>query len=312
MNNNDEKELLNQEANDTEVIATPDKLRLDFDFTESEEDETDDDGVVDLKKTYSDKMFLRLKMAMDRVKKYYSDFRNELNKYDKIIFRSTNTGDTYSYKNKVILKVSVFSRALKIYFALNPKDFEDKYHIVNMKEIKKYENIPLMIRVSSDRSYKYLMEIFASFIKKYRLPKKAKANMRNYDRDVLSNSQEILQLLGYADKLMKSCTIKSCEELPNSVAKNCQIIQTNPFKTKDKKEIYEVTIGELSAAFKSKYEIDLFLLKEVGMAPMEANYLRVIAKGDCKCKLSVVANDYDVTALKMIVITGGNVIKYVN
>ena len=70
------------------------KVKLDFDFADSEEeiDEVETNGNdFDL---YSDKMLLRLKMSLDRIKKYYSDFRNEMNKYDKITFRSTNNGDT--------------------------------------------------------------------------------------------------------------------------------------------------------------------------------------------------------------------------
>lgn len=286
------------------------KVKLDFDFTESEEDETDE-SVASEGVAFSNKMYLRLKMAMDKVKKYYSDFRNEMNKYEKITFRSTNSGDTYLYKNKVVLKVTVFSRALKIYIALDPNDFDAKYHLVSMKDVKKYENIPLMIRVSSDRSYKYLLEILESFVKKYKLPIKKVFNEVDYKKDLNSDSQEILKLLGYEDILSKQATINTSEIVSNNVAKNCQVLVTNPYKTKDSRVVYEVTVGELSAAFKDKYTITLDLLKDVGLAPKEANYLRVIAKGDCRYKLMVYANDYELQALKMIIMTGGNVIKYV-
>ena len=287
------------------------KVKLDFDFADSEEeiDEVETNGNdFDL---YSDKMLLRLKMSLDRIKKYYSDFRNEMNKYDKITFRSTNNGDTYLYKNKVVLKVTVFARALKIYFALDPKEFDQKYHLIDMKDTKKYENIPLMIRVGSDRSYKYLLEILESFVKKFKLPLKKVATNVDYEKDLISNTQEIIKLLGYDDILLKMATLNTCEAMPNNVAKNAQVLVTNVNKTKGPRVVHEVTIGELSAAFKDKYQITLKLLQDVGLASSDANYLRVIAKGECRCKLSVYANDYDLQALKMIAITGGNIVKYI-
>ena len=299
-----------KEKEQVETVLELGKVKLDFDFTESE-DEDADDSVASDNLLYSNKMYLRLKMSMDKVKKYYSDFRNEMNKYEKITFRSTNSGDTYLYKNKVVLKVTVFSRALKIYMALNPKDFDSKYHLIDMSDVKKYENIPLMIRVSSDRSYKYLLEILESFVKKFKLSLKKDYQEIDYQKDLFSNSVEILKLLGYEDLLAKIATVNTSESVPNNVAKNCQVLVANPKKSKEARVVYEVTVGELSAAFKDKYKITLDLLIDVGLAPSDANYLRVIGKGDCRCKLDVYANDYDLTSLKMIIMTGGNITKYV-
>lgn len=288
-------------------------VKLDFDFADSEDDEEElVDYVASEDQKYSNKVFLRLKMAMDRVKQYYSDFRNEMNKYDKISFRSTSTGDTYLYKRKVILKVSIFARALKIYMNLNSKDFDEKYHLVDMSDIKKYESTPLMIRVGSDRSYKYLLEIFESLINKYRLPlKKVQPEVIDYVSELQSNTQEILGLLGYQEVVTKVATLKAIDMMPNNVAKNCQVLVTNPFKAKGSKVICEVTVGELSAAFKDKYQINLQLLIDVGIASADANYLRIIGKGDCRYPLDIQANDYDINALKLIIMTGGNVVKYV-
>ena len=147
-----------------ELLKDPNKVRINMDFTDLEEGEEADDEVIektDDGKVFSDKMYLRLKMALDRVKKYYSDLRNYLTRYTQLTFHSNKSGDVYLIKNKVILRVTVFSRALKVYLALNPKDVDPKYHTVNMieKNKKKYSAIPVMIRVSSDRSYKYLEEL---------------------------------------------------------------------------------------------------------------------------------------------------------
>lgn len=291
------------------------KVKLDFDFADAEEDEDLNESFIEEEviegKRYSNKVFLKLKMAMDRVKKYYSDFRNEINKYDKVSFKSTSSGDTLMYKRKVILKISIFSKALKVYMALNVNDFDAKYHLVDVSKIKKYENIPLMIRVSSDRSYKYLLEIFEKLISKYRIPLKRNYQEYDYLSELQSNTQEILSLLGYQDIVTKVATLKTIENVPNTLAKNCQVLITNPQKTKGERVVETVTVGELSQAFKDNYKITMQLLKDVGIISNEANYLRIIGKGDCRYKLDVIANDYDLEALKMIIMAGGNVVKYV-
>ena len=291
------------------------KVKLDFDFADAEEDEDLNESFIEEEviegKRYSNKVFLKLKMAMDRVKKYYNDFRNEINKYDKVSFKSTSSGDTLMYKRKVILKISIFSKALKVYMALNVNDFDAKYHLVDVSKIKKYENIPLMIRVSSDRSYKYLLEIFEKLISKYRIPLKRNYQEYDYLSELQSNTQEILSLLGYQDIVTKVATLKTIENVPNTLAKNCQVLITNPQKTKGERVVETVTVGELSQAFKDNYKITMQLLKDVGIISNEANYLRIIGKGDCRYKLDVIANDYDLEALKMIIMAGGNVVKYV-
>ena len=291
------------------------KVKLDFDFADAEEDEDLNESFIEEEviegKRYSNKVFLKLKMAMDRVKKYYNDFRNEINKYDKVSFKSTSSGDTLMYKRKVILKISIFSKALKVYMALNVNDFDAKYHLVDVSKIKKYENIPLLIRVSSDRSYKYLLEIFEKLISKYRIPLKRNYQEYDYLSELQSNTQEILSLLGYQDIVTKVATLKTIENVPNTLAKNCQVLITNPQKTKGERVVETVTVGELSQAFKDNYKITMQLLKDVGIISNEANYLRIIGKGDCRYKLDVIANDYDLEALKMIIMAGGNVVKYV-
>ena len=311
----EEKEFAESIEHAKELLNDPNKTRINLDFTDLEDDEEiDDEGIEksDDGKVYSDNMLLRLKMALDRVKKYYSDIRNYLSKYSNLTFRSNKSGDVYLHKNKVIIRVTVYSRALKVYFGLNPKSVDPKYHTVNMKKTKKYEAVPVMMRVSSDRSYKYLLELIDILVKKYKLKDSGKEYNVNYITDLISSSQEIVSLLGYDDLVCKSANLASCDVLPNNVARNAQILVTNPFKDKEERVTYEITVGELSCAFKDKYEITLDLLKKVGLAPEDANFLRVIAKGDCRYKLNVKANDYELLALKLIIITGGNVLKYVN
>lgn len=298
-----------------ELLSDPSKIRQNFDFTDLDENDEIDDEVIektDDGKIFSDRMLLKLKMALDRVKRYYSDLRNYLTRYTALDFRSNKSGDVYLYKKKVILRVTVFSRALKVYLGLKPKEIDPKYHTVNMSDKKKYESIPVMIRVSSERSYKYLIELVEMLAKRNKLKDAEKQTDIDYVNDLESNTQELVKMLGYDDLLVEKASVRTCDVLPNSVARNAQILLTNPYKTKDSKEVYEITVGEISQAFGSKYEVSLPLLKMVGLAPETATTLKVLAKGECKCPVSVKANDYELLALKMIIITGGNVIKYVN
>ena len=121
------------------------KVRINLDFADVDESLENDDEAIskeDEGKKYSDVMLLKLKMASDRVKKYYSDVRNNLARFENLRFRSNKSGDVYLHKNKAIVRISVFSRALKVYFALNPRGIDKKFHTVNSKKVKKYESVP--------------------------------------------------------------------------------------------------------------------------------------------------------------------------
>ena len=260
---------------------------------------------------YSKNVLRKLKTSSPRVQGFYSDLRNELGQYPDFKFKSTNSGDTYSFKGKVVLKVTVFPRALKIYFALDPKKYEvKKYHHKDMSELKRYESIPLMMRASSDRSFKYILDLSKDLIKELGL-KKEKINQVNFKDDFKTTSKDLLIELGGEELLRASCAKSEANVISDSLAKKCLLLD-NREQTQEEKKIAEISIGELSAAFNSSYVIDLKLLKEIGLVEPDVTHLKVNANNNCYHAITIKADEFDPEVINMVVVTGGTIIKMVN
>ncbi len=282
---------------------------------EDTEDDEEDDNEVDKEEDaalqgYNKKVLLKLKIASDRTQQFYNDLRNELRCYKALKFKSNNTGDTYAYKGKVVFKVTIFPKALKVYYALNPADFEvKKYHHKDVKDIKKYENIPLLFRIASDRGYKYALELLAALAKKLKI---AKTKIKPYDfiPDFNTTSKALLIENGGEALLRASCTKDHSSVISDGLAKKCMMLRTRK-PIEGEKVVAEISIGELSAAFKTSYKINLDLLKEVGLASKDANYLKVTAMNNCYKAISIAADEYEPEVIRMVVLTGGNITRLV-
>ena len=285
--------------------------KKDDDSEDDEEDDNEEDKEEDAAlQGYNKKVLLKLKVASDRTQKYYSDLRNELRCYKALRFKSNNTGDTYAYKGKVVFKVTIFPKALKVYYALDPAKFDvKKYHHKDAKDIKKYETIPLLFRIGSDRSYKYALEILKELAKKLKI---SRTNVKEFDfmGDFNTTSKALLIENGGEELLRSSCTKDHSDVISDSLAKKCMMLRVRK-PIEGEKVIAEISIGELSAAFKTSYNIDIDLLKKVGLVNKNANYLKVTAMNNCYKAITISADEFEPEVIRMVVVTGGNITKLV-
>jgi len=78
---------------------------------------------------------------------------------------------------------------------------------------------------------------------------------------------------------------------------------------KAKKEKFIVNIDSISDKFNNGEVVNLESLKARNLLPKKCNYFKVLARGILDKKITVEANDFSKDAIKMILLTGGNVIK---
>lgn len=70
-----------------------------------------------------------------------------------------------------------------------------------------------------------------------------------------------------------------------------------------------INIDTLSMHFDTGDTVTLEALKEKGLLPAKTDYIKVLAHGSLNKHLTVEAQDYSADAIKMIILTGGKVIK---
>ena len=92
----------------------------------------------------------KLSQASEEVKDYYNELKNHALSYKGTLNRVSWNYDTISVNNKGILKFVIKRKNLYLYYALDTSKIGQKYKVEHV-EYKKYEDVPTMLMVDSDK-----------------------------------------------------------------------------------------------------------------------------------------------------------------
>ena len=96
----------------------------------------------------------RMKQTSQDIRDHYDTLKNYLLSF-KVKSRVSNVGDMFRLHKEEYVKIVTAGKGLKLYLALNPKDYENSTIPVDDASDKKiYANIPLVFKVKSDLSVK--------------------------------------------------------------------------------------------------------------------------------------------------------------
>ncbi len=102
----------------------------------------------------------RLHQAPEAISSYYSDIKNAFLKYKKVRSRISWSCDTISFGKEQLAKLVLTTKTLYVYLALSPEELEGtKYFFTDESSTKKYEKVPVRIRVRSNRAMKHAFEL---------------------------------------------------------------------------------------------------------------------------------------------------------
>ena len=123
----------------------------------------------------------KIQLSEDSNKEIYNMLKNELMSYKKVTNRLTKTVDIFKYKRIYLAKISIAGKTIKLHLALDTNDYAvTKYHQKDMGDVKKYELVPFALKVKSERSQKYAVELIADVMAKAGLEKNAKYEATDY------------------------------------------------------------------------------------------------------------------------------------
>lgn len=218
-------------------------------------------------------------------------------------------------------------KKLCVSYALDPKEYEEsKYHIIDLSEVKRFEKTPTLIKITSDRKLKYSYELLDIILGQNNL---VKTEMEPEDIDIpvmtkdelieeklikVYTSEEItegtvVEKANVADIIKKNVTINEAKQLitDDSAMEYLQVEVSNTKKTYTKKDI--INIDTISKNFKEDDLVNLETLKEKKLISPKVDYIKVLARGVLDKPLIIEAQDFSIDAIKMIVVTGGEVRK---
>ncbi len=120
-------------------------------------------GELRLVTRYRRSFLSRLIQSQGDVQAYYSEIKNKLLSYKGVKGRTSWGNESFNKGRTYLAKVNAKSKTLYLYLALDPETVasleEGKYNIEDMSAKKKYENVPVLIKVKGPRKLKHALEL---------------------------------------------------------------------------------------------------------------------------------------------------------
>jgi len=161
------------------------------DINETEEDGFENDSpklIIGRIFSFCKKSFMaRLIQSRPLSQEFYSELKNYILSFKDVKTRISWNYDSFNWKKNKMVKLNIKGKTLVMYIVLNPHNFANtKYHFKNVKDIKKYKSVPMMVYIRSHRAAKYAKELIKYLMDKnniiqeeipqidYRLPYQSK------------------------------------------------------------------------------------------------------------------------------------------
>ena len=101
----------------------------------------------------------------DRIKRAWMSFRTDEKFPRKVKSRLSKDGETLLFGGRALCKIMLVGGYLRLYFDLDPSAYPtSKYHHRDVSHIAKYQNTPLLIRLTSPRQEKRACELIADLL----------------------------------------------------------------------------------------------------------------------------------------------------
>lgn len=277
---------------------------------------------------YNKSFTAKLIMSTNSIKQYYADLANELLSYDKVRNRISWTNSTFYMGRKTLSKFSIRGKTLYLYLALEPRHFQDsKFFATDESSVKKYENVPLRVKVKSRRGTKFAKELIEILMKKFgavRAEQTAtRVKLSDFPYDTAKNllARGLIKLktvdgqsVSDSDRLVwadferrKQVAVTEAKVLISDEVAVSLIDDGEDVVWAKPKGI--VNIDTLSENYQANDTVTLQSLKEKKLVGNSVNFVKVLARGVLNKPLTVKLHEFSVDAVKMIVLTGGKAVR---
>jgi ribosomal protein L15 len=251
-----------------------------------------------------------LKISSDKCKDFYVELKNGLNSYKGFTFRMSGRLEKVNYHGETIAMIGVVRKALKLWLALDPNAYDfERYHQKDASDKKRYEHVPMQVRIGSARALKRAEELLDRLLENYQAEVRNKYKPKN------------LQELAYTLKLNKLVKDKRNDLLYQSIhVHDADVISDEDaeryVELRERAPIADenfavVSLDTLDTEFLDGNKVTLDKLKKKGIIPEECNGYYLTAGKRLSKPLYVIADEISPSAVKMIVLTGGRAIELV-
>ncbi len=284
--------------------------------------------------SYRSSYMSRLIQADSEIQDYYTVIKNTLLSYEGVKARTSWNFESFNKGRVQCAKINLKGRSLLVYIGLDPNEYNiNKYHFVDVSDKPKFEKVPMLMKVKSDRGLKYVLELIEEMMNKNQIPQgpmptddyhmpyettealvkrdlvkvilppgvtlDENANIGRLDvGEMLDNANgektEIHVDAEHADELLTD------EEAEASI----EMIERTESEPRDGK-LAEVNLDTICDNFDDGETVDLNALQEKRIVSKSAGRIKVIARGIMTKRLIIIADKFSLQAVKMITLAGG-------
>lgn len=282
-------------------------------------------GLVEI--SYDKSQTAKLMQADDEVKNYYDVIKNELLSYKGVRCRLSWKHEAFYKGRELVAKLKVRGKHLRLLLPLNPNDYVDtKYKVKDLSAKKNHADTPCGYSIKNDRRSVYAKDLIATVMEKVGAEKLPETEFVKYSREFPYDTTESLvyrklikvtysrAVEGQAEgsvvhyEPVSSITAEEVTHLMTDKEAEESVEESNRIADKTKTGIVNVDV--LSKTFAAGEKVTLAEIKKrVTGFNKKTTYVKVLARGMIDKPLIVEADDYSLDAVKMILLTGGTVIR---
>lgn len=288
------------------------ELEAKQEFLKEDKDEVVE--IVDGKRVrYNFSFEARLSQTSEENKTYYQQIRNILAGFGVKGSRSWKQERIYLGR-KTYGAILFKGKRLCVAMALNPKDYEEtKYKGIDLSDVKRFEEIPMLMKLTSDRKMKYVKELLGILFETQGFVfKKATAE----EFEIPYESTEDLLAKGLVKPVVskaRKTVVTETVILEEPVQTEAVILdepekkeKAYPIKARRRSRWAIVNLGELKAL---DGVITLDILKEKGFVSKNARYVKLLGNGIADKPLVIEVHAYSQKAYQKLISVKGTIKK---
>ena len=290
----------------------------------------DADGTV-VYYMYNKSFTAKLIQASDEVREYYNALKNYVLSYKKVSTRISWSHENVKNGRNKICRFVLRGKSLYLYLPLNPDDYAETKYKVERSEAKRFEEMPCLYKIKNPRRVKYATELIATIMEQFglkQIEKESEDFVKDYPYEptlplikrglikVTKSNKQIAPedlpdepiVSGFSIEHRDEVKVEEVKELMSDEVAEALVTQSARKADTTKKGIINVDV--LSKCFNDGEKVTVDEIKaRVPGFDRKITYIKVLARGTLNKKLIVEADEFSVDAKKMILLTGGQVIK---
>lgn len=282
----------------------------------------------------------KLIQSDDTVKRYYSELKNCLLSYKKVTSRISWRHESFRKGRPAAAKFVIRGKTLCLCLALDPENYEEsKYIVDDMSRYARFAGTPLMYRIKNERRLRYAKELIAFLFEgtepsghededfaaipyedTQSLVERGLIKIVSYREVAIEekteNEEEFEDDDDFAGEDFDDDDDDELDEINASDVGSYMADDRAKLRVQEGNEVSDrtksgiVNVDTLGKFFNEGEKVTVAEIKRrVSYFPKNVTYIKVLARGKLDKPLIVVADDFSLEAVKMIVLTGGRAIR---